>query len=331
MKSNRVCHLKLTLAMSDGSVISDEEGMRLAGAKSGITRELLVNGDTTLYELHMAIQRAFGWKNMHLHRFSLGERMFGCITGGSADIYMRLCGSLFRPYAADRCESGAASKLIYEDFGQMPQKMNALFERLTAGELFTAESSEYGSSAYGNPAKPGKKYIEAWRDRVLENSEKHGTAMTKVYDDAGFFINGFNTKLTPFLDSVNYRYDDGDGWYVNILCTEIYDCSYAHTVCESRENAGLYADSSEKITGIGFDSGEWCDTNGKHVPENMIKAVKAANIHGICGIASDGMNLFDDIGGVDGFFAFLKAVYGNDKNEADRMAGIAAAYGWSAD
>lgn len=44
----------------------------LRRSKPPIWRRLLVRSDTTLTELHLAIQIAFGWTNSHLHEFCIG-------------------------------------------------------------------------------------------------------------------------------------------------------------------------------------------------------------------------------------------------------------------
>ena len=82
MRARRIYCLKLTLVKNDGSIITDANGLRLAGARQAISRELLADEDMCLYELHVMIQRLFGWKNIHLHKFSLMQEDFSRITCG---------------------------------------------------------------------------------------------------------------------------------------------------------------------------------------------------------------------------------------------------------
>jgi hypothetical protein len=42
-----------------------------------IWRRLLVRGDTSVARLHEILQVAFGWQNMHLHRFEIRGREYG--------------------------------------------------------------------------------------------------------------------------------------------------------------------------------------------------------------------------------------------------------------
>lgn len=45
----------------------------LAGSKPAIWRRILVPGDYTLFDLHVAIQDAMGWTDSHLHAFYVGK------------------------------------------------------------------------------------------------------------------------------------------------------------------------------------------------------------------------------------------------------------------
>lgn len=49
----------------------------VAGISPLIWRRLLVPADTTIAELHMVLQLAFGWGGQHLHRFMIGGREYG--------------------------------------------------------------------------------------------------------------------------------------------------------------------------------------------------------------------------------------------------------------
>ena len=48
----------------------------LAEIEPAIWRSVLVRADTTLHELHRAIQVMFQWYDYHLYRFEIGERKF---------------------------------------------------------------------------------------------------------------------------------------------------------------------------------------------------------------------------------------------------------------
>ena len=60
-----------------------------------ITRDVIVPLEMPLYAVHYMIQRAFGWQNSHLHRFSLPQDRFLRITEGKAARWLDLTGILF--------------------------------------------------------------------------------------------------------------------------------------------------------------------------------------------------------------------------------------------
>ncbi len=49
----------------------------LKGAKPPIWRRIVIDASGSLYDLHCAIQGAFGWYNGHLHGFYQGRTVFG--------------------------------------------------------------------------------------------------------------------------------------------------------------------------------------------------------------------------------------------------------------
>ena len=79
--------------------MTDEERgefLRLAKAKKGICRTVLVPGEMSLHAMHYMILRLFGWQNEHLHRFSLSENIFKQLTGEEIGRWLELCGVLLR-------------------------------------------------------------------------------------------------------------------------------------------------------------------------------------------------------------------------------------------
>jgi hypothetical protein len=54
----------------------------LRGISPLIWRRLLVTSDTTIAQLHEVLQVAFGWEDMHLHRFEIRGREYGLSREG---------------------------------------------------------------------------------------------------------------------------------------------------------------------------------------------------------------------------------------------------------
>ena len=106
---------------------------------------------------------------------------------------------------------------------------------------------------------------------------------------------GLQVKVAnePIFSSIYYNYDYGDDWWVRITCEEIYtsihDIPYA---------------TDERLQEI-------IDRNKP-----------------LC-ITSDGMNLVDDCGGIDGFLRMLRTINGKDKDEARDMKEWARSLGWT--
>ena len=54
----------------------------LRGISPLIWRRLLAPSDTTIAQLHEVLQVAFGWEDMHLHRFEIRGREYGLSREG---------------------------------------------------------------------------------------------------------------------------------------------------------------------------------------------------------------------------------------------------------
>ena len=105
-----VYQLRLELSSGSGDGKPDRLGMdeadwqkflKLANAKEGISRTILVPGSMHLHALHYLIQRLFGWQNSHLHRFGLTDADFQRVTAGRLGGWLDLCGTLFRMDSED--------------------------------------------------------------------------------------------------------------------------------------------------------------------------------------------------------------------------------------
>lgn len=81
----------------DMSAEEYEDFLRLAKARKGISRTVLVPGEMSFHAMHYMILRLFGWQNEHLHRYALPEDSFRGLTDGEKiGKWTQLCGVLFR-------------------------------------------------------------------------------------------------------------------------------------------------------------------------------------------------------------------------------------------
>lgn len=99
MKSKETKVLKLRMQLDLGS--ADIGPLKKYGnVKEGIIREVLVPNDISLHALHYVIQKAFGWRNSHLHHFLLPKNVFNDLTSDSFIKWADYCGIYFR-YPSD--------------------------------------------------------------------------------------------------------------------------------------------------------------------------------------------------------------------------------------
>ncbi len=82
-KEPSVFSLHLELVMEDIDEAEMEILRKYGNVKRGISRDILAPVDMTLHALHYAIQRAFGWENSHLHRYSFTTETFNMLTDGT--------------------------------------------------------------------------------------------------------------------------------------------------------------------------------------------------------------------------------------------------------
>ena len=108
-------HLRLRMELD----AEEEKTLKKYGkVKKELSRDLAVPSDITLHALHFAIQQAFGWRNSHLHRFTL-DRPFTSdrtakLTGDRLEQYGALCGRYFRaPYSID--DERTAQDIYWDD------------------------------------------------------------------------------------------------------------------------------------------------------------------------------------------------------------------------
>lgn len=119
-------------------------------------------------------------------------------------------------------------------------------------------------------------------------------------------------RMKPITNEIKYSYDYGDDWTVSITCSDVY-YNKKHSPFDVKE-APVYVDS--KMDEIDKETLKLINkVIGRHSP--------------IC-INSDGMNVFDDVGGVDGFTEFLRTIHeSKDENERKELRGWARYLGWT--
>ncbi len=380
--------------------IKKKEFLRLAEARDGIIREVLVPGEMNLHAFHYMIQSLFGWLNGHLHNFSLSESEFCMLTECKVDGWENLCGCLLHfpsgddsdMYWDDDYRSGQNVKTWYkrkytgpyaqkalcetyyittrielkqffaryshftsdmtidemENLADFEEPLNFLNERLTLNELMSKHVSgnEFERrKAYQNwledlrqkkiktdiliDGLSRKELIELkdaigglkqWRsnlahveqmlafDREDELIELTGstaaewigeckTNILKLERRCKKLFDDYNPKLNPLFNTLYYDYDYDSGWRVKITVVDRYD-------------ANTPVKESDGVSRVLIDQ-----VSSKLSPR--------------C-IALDGVNVLDDVGGIDGFHELLAALKADESEEKERAKSKVNRMGWKA-
>ncbi len=149
----------------------------------------------------------------------------------------------------------------------------------------------------------------------------------------------YNPTLTPYFHDIVYLYDYGDVWEVRISVEDVFkaktgDVYENHNGCPVAEPSEdfefshgwetMYSDKN-MAAAVRF----W-DSKGEEAASEMREKLAGVymNYKPLC-IASDGMNVLDDCGGVSGFADMLKVIYGRDKDESTERRAWANSLGWT--
>ncbi|MBQ4149222.1 MAG: hypothetical protein II594_05770 [Clostridium sp.] len=282
-----------------------------------ITRDILIPGDMPLYAIHYMILAAFGFQNGHLHRFELPHRQFLNVTDNQAAKWAEFVGVLFRSPWMDNADlywsedyekgsfrnwrrkkyTGPYVSLCHgegiiqckEDIKEMKKKVLRGKKNISMRELQDL-FMEAGINHLLERLEIGE--VLALHGKDLEDNLAEGEEIPESFDafmdeDLRYDIreilkSGEDSPLnqpvigTP-TDVLYYFYDFGDGWRIRI--TGSYD------VCDLVE-AG-------RVT--------------EHQIEEAMKKVYET-WQPVC-IAADGLPLVEDVGGLSGYTAFLRAIH----------------------
>ena len=309
-----------------------------------LTRDIFVPADITLHALHYAIQRLFGWQNGHMHKFTLTDRDFQLMTGGNFKEWSDLSGVLFR-FPADNFydlywdddydgkrshKTWLARKYTgpYHYYGEserydvIRKGVHAFCDRFSSIKVRSSfrfdkdiPPEEMDTDTKVIPLKEAtidevsrSIYFDGSFEELMENRElidtilpeqneapsmddwkKHTTELVHKIENRDMSLNSNYTipGILPFARELIYNYDFGDNWEVSIKCMGIIRKSEM----EKHKTAGtlMLPSSENKVS--------WAD-----VEKSIFEKHKP-----IC-ISRQGMNLVDDVGGIEGFCNFLKNI-----------------------
>lgn len=148
-----------------------------------------------------------------------------------------------------------------------------------------------------------------WADRIqkdLGKSGMKGLIARQELDEFNYrsmmLLEGSQIPAVPVSDKLVYEYDYGDSWRVNITLADVLDVDW----------------EDMRILNPGYEGS--CDL------------VKRIYYHGAFCIASDGLPVMDDVGGLGGYCDFLKELHGDvDDPEFAMFPSSSEARQWARD
>lgn len=191
----------------------------LLGTRPPIWRRLQVLGDSTLAELHEAIQAAMGWTNSHLHEFHIGEARYGEPSLEEE----------YAPHTLDENDAllfavlggeGTRFRYIY-DFGDgwqheillekvLPADPDVFYPVCTGGERACPPEDVGGVVGF-------QRFLEAMADPSHQDHDEYMTWFGAEYDPEEFDLEEANEALQDIASLSS-----------TVYTTEVADFVYSH-------------------------------------------------------------------------------------------------------
>ena len=142
-------------------------------------------------------------------------------------------------------------------------------------------------------------------------------------------LTGSNPGVIPLAEELFYNYDYGDNWIVRITCTEAYTADENYDIY-LRGSGKRKARSGKKKSPQEL---QYIDNNGELADPELREKLQTVYIDHIpvC-VMSDGLNVMDDVGGIYGFYDFLKMINSSDpddESEKEQYRSWARMMGWT--
>lgn len=229
---SQTVHLHLALNIDGMSETESQILSEYANVSSGITRDVLVPSTITLHALHYLIQRAFGWQNSHLHHFALPHKVFTSLTGSSFHAWGKLCGVLFRfpdmpidDLYWDNDYDGSVSIKSW-----MLQKYRGPYRYRGSCEFYSTCQDSLKAFISHFPQHTTADGRDSIDDVCLHTGLSDPSTLLErltigdlMLSKGLAFIDHLPDDLAisgPLTSSLNYFYDYGDSWEVNISVIE---------------------------------------------------------------------------------------------------------------
>lgn len=178
-------------------------------------------------------------------------------------------------------------------------------------------------------------------DRVQEETE---AAIHRLERQIGKAMHAFDPQVWPLTDTLYYNYDYGDDWLFRITCKEIYFRAEEEFTPEGEMETALR--EAEKRSGIRSLEMEKnlqdCGWGKNYMEEYTFVDYRCSEVHNmlylplcecfletkpVC-IFAEGLPLVEDVGGIGGYFDFIRTIHGEDAQEAASLRTWARSLGW---
>lgn len=190
------------------------------------------------------------------------------------------------------------------------QPINCLLERLFVVDYLFMPNKEYVVTD-----EEARSIIDELSEDIEMNIRAWKRILAKLPNGRMNFelaVGKSTIRMKPITNEIKYCYDPGDNWNVSITCSEVYYNKHYSPFAE--REAPVYVDSQMK-----------------EIDNETLKEIHKVIMRysPIC-LDSDGMNVFDDVGGIDGFAEFLRTIHeSNDENERKEKREWARYLGWT--
>lgn len=164
--------------------------------------------------------------------------------------------------------------------------------------------------------------------KLYEKDEDSGSrAYAQTFKEYKQYVNEFDPTPIPLSSVLNYRYDYGDGWEVNITCEEVYYTKQGLGYPNPSMPGFLLVPITDKEY---RELTEGFDQTNKPVKETLRAQISIVTNTGkpIC-VAADGLDVMDDVGGFSGYCDFLTRIHEGSEEEQESSRSWARGQGWT--
>ena len=314
----KTIHLHLEL---DTQYLAAEEKQILRDfgkVSKAISRDILVPSTITLHALHYVIQRAFGWQNSHLHHYELPEETFEMLTRGRFKDWGELCGIYFRMPTDD------FEDLYWDDDYDGGVSFRTWLRKKYCGPYRYEGKSEL--------------YLECQRELQLLYKQLPTVPIRVSFEEFRKNPNGRKIEKTispkdATVEEMIRSVDFGGGLESLLERLKLSDIMLLNgePLPTKIKTKLVEATPLTKELRYFYDYGDGWTINISLV-EQSEKATQHPEVaeeeKPIC-IASDGLNVLDDVGGVSGFCQFLHDLKHLPADERSGLRDWSRMLGWT--